>query len=58
MLERFAELHGLDMVQKKFDMQLNEEFGRTYAGKVLYADGQDRAAMFARNGVAVFGTWI
>lgn len=57
-LERFAELHGLDMVQKKFDMQLNEEFGRTYAGKVLYADGQDRAAMFARNGVAVFGTWI
>lgn len=57
-LERFAELHGLDMVQKKFDIQLNEEFGRTYAGKVLYADGQDRAAMFARNGVAVFGTWI
>lgn len=57
-LERFAELHGLDTVQKKFDLQLNEEFGRTYAGKVLYADGQDRAAMFARNGVAVFGTWI
>lgn len=57
-LERFAELHGLETVQPKFIMQLNEEFGRTYAGKVLYADGQDRAAMFARNGVAVFGTWI
>lgn len=57
-LERFAELHGLETVQPKFLMQLNEEFGRTYAGKVLYADGQDRAAMFARNGVAVFGTWI
>lgn len=57
-LERFAELHGLETVQPKFMMQLNEEFGRTYAGKVLYADGQDRAAMFARNGVAVFGTWI
>jgi len=57
-LERFAELHGLETVSKKFDMQLNEEFGRTYAGKILYAGPQDRAAMFARNCVAVFGTWF
>lgn len=57
-LERFAEIHGLDTIQPKFLMQLHEEFGRTYAGKIIYAGGQQRAEMFARNGTAVFGTWI
>jgi len=57
-LERFAEIHGLDTIQPKFEMQLHEEFGRTYAGKIIYAGGQERAEMFARNGTAVFGTWI
>jgi hypothetical protein len=57
-LERFAEIHGLDTIQPKFDLQLHEEFGRTYAGKIIYAGGQQRAEMFARNGTAVFGTWI
>ena len=57
-LERFAEIHGLDTIQPKFEMQLHEEFGRTYAGKIIYAGGQQRAEMFARNGTAVFGTWI
>lgn len=57
-LERFAEIHGLDTIQPKFELQLHEEFGRTYAGKIIYAGGQQRAEMFARNGTAVFGTWI
>jgi hypothetical protein len=57
-LERFAEIHGLDTIQKRFEIQLNEDFGRTQMGKVIYAGGHTRAEMFARNGTAVFGTWI
>jgi hypothetical protein len=57
-LERFAEIHGLDSIRPRFDMQLNEEFSRDQNGKVLYAGGHMRDPMFARNGVAVFGTWI
>jgi len=57
-LERFAELHGLDTVKPKFEMQLNEEFSRDTVGKVVYAGGQMRNPIYARNGVAVFGTWI
>jgi len=57
-LERFAEIHGLDSIRPRFDMQLNEEFSRDKNGKVLYAGGHMRDPMFARNGVAVFGTWI
>lgn len=57
-LERFAKIHGLEGVEPEFQIQLQEEFSRTIAGKVLYAGGQSRAEMFARNGTAVFGTWI
>ncbi len=57
-LERFAEIHGLDSIRPKFDMQLNEEFSRDQNGRIIYAGGQTRGNMFARNGVAVFGTWI
>ena len=57
-LERFAEIHGLDSIQPKFLNQLHEEFGRTYTGKILYAGDQTRASMFARSGKAIFGTWI
>lgn len=57
-LERFAQLHGLDSIVPKFDVQLHEEYGRTFAGKTFYAGGTPRAALFARNGTAVFGTWI
>lgn len=57
-LERFAEIHGLDSIRPRFDQQLNEEFSRAQIGKVLYAGGHMRDPMFARNGVAVFGTWI
>lgn len=57
-LERFAEIHGLESVRPRFDMQLHEEFSRDSVGKVIYAGGQTRAEMFARSGVAVFGTWI
>jgi hypothetical protein len=57
-LERFAEIHGLDSIRPRFDQQLNEEFSRDRNGKVLYAGGHMRDPMFARNGVAVFGTWI
>lgn len=57
-LERFAEIHGLDSIRPRFEQQLNEEFSRDRSGKVLYAGGHMRDPMFARNGVAVFGTWI
>jgi len=57
-LERFAEIHGLDSIRPRFDIQLHEEFSRAVAGKVIYAGSANRAELFARNGVAVFGTWI
>lgn len=58
MLERFAQIHGLEGVKPSFDQQLNEDFSRQNTGKVIYAGGRDRSDMFARSGVAVFGTWI
>jgi hypothetical protein len=57
-LERFAQIHGLDGVRPQFDMQLHDEFGRTKSGKVIYAGGFSRPTQFARSGVAAFGTWI
>ena len=57
-LERFAEIHGLDSIRPRFDIALNEEFSRDQNGKIIYAGGQIRGNLFARNGVAVFGTWI
>jgi len=57
-LERFADIHGLVGVPKTFTMELHEEFSRQKVSKVVYAGGQNRANMFARAGVAVFGTWI
>lgn len=57
-LERFAEIHGLDSIRPRFDVQLNEEFSRDQNGKIIFAGGQVRGNLFARNGVAVFGTWI
>jgi hypothetical protein len=41
-----------------FDAQMNEEFSRAQNGKIVFAGGQVRGNLFARNGVAVFGTWI
>ena len=57
-LERFAEIHGLETIKPKFDLQLHEEFSRDQVGKVIFAGGTTRPNMFARDGVAVFGTWI
>lgn len=57
-LERFAEIHGLDSIKPRFEVQLNEEFSREQNGKIVFAGGQTRGNLFARNGVAVFGTWI
>lgn len=57
-LERFAEIHGLDSIRPKFDIQLHEEFSRDQVGKVVYAGGRIKDNIFARSGVAVFGTWI
>lgn len=57
-LERFAEIHGLDSIKPRFEVQLNEEFSRDQNGKIIFAGGQTRGNLFARNGVAVFGTWI
>lgn len=57
-LERFAEIHGLDSIKPRFDIQLHEEFSRDQVGKVIFAGGTTRPNLFARDGVAVFGTWI
>lgn len=57
-LERFAEIHGLETIKPRFDIQLHEEFSRDQVGKVIFAGGTTRPNMFARDGVAVFGTWI
>lgn len=57
-LERFAEIHGLDSIRPVFEQQLHEEFGRTLSGKVIWAGGATRPLQYARNGVAMFGTWI
>lgn len=58
MLERYAEIHGIQTVQPKFLTQLNEEFAKDLTGKVLYAGGDSSRLQFARAGKAVFGTWI
>lgn len=58
MLERFAEIHGLTTVGRRYDIQLNEDFSRQNPGKLLYAGGHTRSTIFARNGTAVFGSWI
>jgi hypothetical protein len=57
-LERFAQIHGLEGVRPQFDMQLHDEYGRTKGGKVVYAGGFSRPTQFARSGIAAFGTWI
>lgn len=57
-LERFAQIHGLDGVRPAFDIQLVEEFGRTKGGKVIYAGALNRPTQFGRNNVVTFGTWI
>lgn len=57
-LERFAEIHGLESIRQKFNDQLNEEFSKDQPGKILYAGGNAQSLMFARTGRAVFGTWI
>ena len=57
-LERFAEVHGLDGIKPKFQVQLHEEWSRDMPSKIYYAGSIQRAEIFARNGVAVFGTWI
>jgi hypothetical protein len=57
-IERFAEIHGLETIRPKFDIQLHEEFSRSNVGKVIYAGNTSRGDMYARAGVAVFGTFI
>ena len=57
MLERFAEIHGLDTVQPRFLTQMNEDYSRQQNSKIIYAGGHTRAELFARAGTAVFGTW-
>ncbi|MGL5336062.1 MAG: hypothetical protein ACRC9R_07960 [Enterovibrio sp.] len=58
MMERFAEIHGLDSVQPRFQVQLNEDFSRQNPGKVIYAGDYARGTMFARSNVVMFGSWI
>ena len=57
-LERFAEIHGLTGVQPRYEIQLNEDFSRMNPGKILYTGGLQRNLIFARDGIATFGTFI
>jgi hypothetical protein len=57
-LERFAEIHGLDTIQKRYEIQLNEDFSRQQNGQVIYAGYQPRSELYARGGTAIFGVWI
>ena len=56
-LERFAEVHGLDSIQPRFLAKLDEDYSKKQHSKIIYAGGHTRAELFARNGTAVFGTW-
>lgn len=56
-LERFAEIHGLTVVPK-FEVQMNEDYSRANPGKILYTGGLQRNLVFARDGIATFGTFI
>lgn len=58
MIERFAEIHELNGIKPRFDIQLAEDFSRQNPGKLLFAGGDSRQVLFARSGVAIFGTWI
>jgi len=55
-LERFAEIHGLTVVPK-FDVQLNEDYSRMNPQKILLAGTTAQDTMYARDGVATFGTF-
>lgn len=57
-LERFAEIHGLDNVQKRYERQLHEDYARQQNGPQINAGYETRSDIFARGGVAVFGVWI
>lgn len=57
-LERFAEIHGLTVVPGRFETQLNEDFSKQNPGKILYTGGLQRNLVFARDGIATFGTFI
>ena len=57
-LERFAEIHGLSVVPGRYATQLNEDFSRQNPGKILYTGGLQRNLVFARDGIATFGTFI
>lgn len=57
-LERFAEIHGLTGIQPRYQVQLNEDFSRMNPGKILYTGGLQRNLIFARDGIATFGTFI
>lgn len=57
-LERFAEIHGLDSVRPKYQLQLHEEWSRDMPAKIQFAGTMRRNQIYARNGVASFGTYI
>lgn len=56
-LERFAEIHGLTVIPK-YDVQLNEDYSRMNPQKVVYAGGFPQTTLYAREGIATFGTFI
>lgn len=56
-LERFAEIHGLTVIPK-FDVQLNEDYSRMNPQKIVHAGGLPQTTLYARDGIATFGTFI
>lgn len=55
MLERFAEIHGIESINRTFLVDLNEEFSRDAVGQVIYADSRHAAGMWGRSNKVVFG---
>lgn len=57
-MEKFGEIHGLDSIKPRYQLQLNEEFSRDNPGKYIYAGGHVGGHISAFNGTAIFGNWI
>jgi len=54
-MEKFGEIHGLDTIKPRYQLQLNEDFSKDNPGKYIYAGGQVSNNIFAYNGIVSFG---
>ncbi len=57
-MEKFGEIHGLDTIKPRYQLQLNEDFSKDNPGKYIYADNQINNNIFAYNGIVSFGNGI